>query len=144
MGERLRDVVERFRGQALARQDVGYARRVGGQRLGGHTTHRLPHGHDLLRAEEGVARGHHQLTPGRRGRERLLLGVARLALHSVDGVAQRRQQPLAARLGVLAHSEHGDHDVLTRQLHEHVVLLAHEPGQLEPARLGAANVDCET
>ena len=72
-----------------------------------------------------------------------MLHGARAAGNGVDGPPEGRQQPPAARVGILAHAEHRDHHVLARQLDEHVVLLSHEPGQLEAAGLRAAHVDGE-
>ena len=47
--------------------------------LGGDPARRVVEGDDLLRAEEGLARGHHQLAPGRRRRQ-LLVRALRLGL----------------------------------------------------------------
>ena len=64
--------VERLGREALAGQHVRDAGRVGGERLRGDAADRIGGRHDLLRAEEGLARGHHELAPGRRRRELLV------------------------------------------------------------------------
>ena len=75
------------RAEPLSRQDVGDPGRVGGERLGGDPPARLAEGDDLLRPEEGVARGHLRRSPGRRRRERRAR-LGRLATQAGGGVAQ--------------------------------------------------------
>ena len=132
--ERLLDVVERLGGQPLAREHVGDAGRVGGQRLGGH-------------APDGLAR--RAPPPGGRGRRRAASSRARPRAAAAangssvrsSGVSLSASTPwrsaatsrAPAGRGVLAHAEHRHHHVLARQLQVHVVALAHEPGQLVAA-----------
>jgi hypothetical protein len=61
----------------------------------------------------------------------------------VDRLPERVQQPLGRIPRVLAHPEHAHQHVVARQLDVHVVLLAHEPRQLEAADARAAHVDRE-
>ena len=90
MVERVGDEVERRAAEPLARQHVGDAGRVGGERLGGDPALRVVEGDDLLRPEEGVARRHLGRAPGRRRRER---GAAA----SAASRAQRRTPRRAGR-----------------------------------------------
>ena len=138
--ERGADVVEGLRGQALARQHVRDSRRVGGQSLRGDPPGGLLGRHDLLGAEEGLARREHELAPGRWRGEGLVSAMVRL-FESVHGVPERLHQALAALPHGLGHAEHGDHHVLAEELEVHVVALAQERCELVSGRARAAHVD---
>ena len=140
--ERLLDVVERLRGQPLAR-----AARSGSPAGTRPATRRPPARPPRAPAPPPGAPGTPRAasSPARptaaAARTPPASGSRSSALSVLDRLAQRRDQPLARGRRVLPHPEHRHHHVLAGQLHVHVVLLAQQPRQLVAARARAAHVD---
>ena len=127
--------------EALARQHVGDARRVGRQRLGGDPALGLVEGDHLLRAEERVARRHLGRAPGRRRRR-----TAPWARSPSAGAARRRR---GGRRAVARRSRRRSRRSRRRRRrrsrrtssNQMSCALAHEPGDLVAGGAGSAHVD---
>jgi hypothetical protein len=142
VGDAVGDVLEGRELEALAREHVRNPGRIGGQRLGRDSSLGGVEVDDLLRGEEGLARGELGRAPGRRLREWPGRRLGSLS-EGLDRVAEGRDQARARALRVLADPEHGDDDILGEELEVDVVVLSHQPRDPVAGGAGSPDVDDE-